>query len=561
MTSILDVRTVVFSYVISNLICMVVIAVLWRHDRRHFPGLGFWLADFVIQWGAVLLIALRGWIPDVLSMTGSNTLIVGGTVLLYEGLSRFVGRRVAQVHNVILVGVFSAAHAFLAFVQPNLTARTILLSLALLGICGQCAWLLLRQVDRELRSITGEARLVLVLFCLVSIVRIAIDLDLPAPSDFFHSSIYDTLVIILYQMLFVSLTFALVLMVNRRLVLDLRRDVAMRQQAEQALRASEADFREVFDNTAHGIFIINVAADGTFRIGNSNTAEEIATTFRREDVIGKSLVEVLPADTARALQANYSRCLEAGSAIAYEEEVDLPGVGRRHFLTTLAPVRDESGRFYRIIGSTLEITDRKQKEDALRLSEEKFHKAFHSSPYALMLTRHSDGWIVEANEGLTGFSGYSRAELIGQTTIDLRLWESEEQRAAMASELAAEGVIHGREYLFRRRSGEIIVGLFSADILLINGEKHILSSLSDISERKRTEMERERLIGDLEDALARVRQLSGMLPICASCKSIRDDKGYWTKIEAYLRDHSEVDFSHGLCPTCARKLYPELYNK
>jgi len=71
------------------------------------------------------------------------------------------------------------------------------------------------------------------------------------------------------------------------------------------------------------------------------------------------------------------------------------------------------------------------------------------------------------------------------------------------------------------------------------------------------EMERERLIHELQGTLSQVRKLSGMLPICASCKKIRDDKGYWTQIEAYIRDHSEAEFSHGICPECMKKLYPE----
>jgi len=63
---------------------------------------------------------------------------------------------------------------------------------------------------------------------------------------------------------------------------------------------------------------------------------------------------------------------------------------------------------------------------------------------------------------------------------------------------------------------------------------------------------------ELKDALARVKTLSGFLPICVSCKKIRDDKGYWTQVEEYLRDHSEVEFSHGLCPDCLKKLYPQI---
>jgi hypothetical protein len=70
--------------------------------------------------------------------------------------------------------------------------------------------------------------------------------------------------------------------------------------------------------------------------------------------------------------------------------------------------------------------------------------------------------------------------------------------------------------------------------------------------------ERENIILDLQDALAEVMTLRGIIPICAYCKKVRDDKGYWNQIESYIKDHSEADFSHSICPECAKKLYPDL---
>ena len=72
-------------------------------------------------------------------------------------------------------------------------------------------------------------------------------------------------------------------------------------------------------------------------------------------------------------------------------------------------------------------------------------------------------------------------------------------------------------------------------------------------------MELRRLNAELQDALAKVRTLSGLLPICSSCKKIRDDEGYWNQLEAYIQEHSNAVFSHGLCPGCAKKLYPEVF--
>jgi hypothetical protein len=67
---------------------------------------------------------------------------------------------------------------------------------------------------------------------------------------------------------------------------------------------------------------------------------------------------------------------------------------------------------------------------------------------------------------------------------------------------------------------------------------------------------REKLINELQEALANIRTLKGLIPICSSCKKVRDDKGYWQQVEVYVRDHSEAEFTHGICPDCFRKLYP-----
>lgn len=74
-------------------------------------------------------------------------------------------------------------------------------------------------------------------------------------------------------------------------------------------------------------------------------------------------------------------------------------------------------------------------------------------------------------------------------------------------------------------------------------------------------IERQHLMTELKDALSHVKQLQGLLPICSACKMIRDDKGYWSSIESYIGDHSEVQFTHSICPDCARKLYPDFCRK
>jgi hypothetical protein len=82
--------------------------------------------------------------------------------------------------------------------------------------------------------------------------------------------------------------------------------------------------------------------------------------------------------------------------------------------------------------------------------------------------------------------------------------------------------------------------------------------IREVTERKRIELEREKLIGDLQKAVADIKTLRGLLPICASCKKIRDDRGYWQNLEQYVSAHSEAQFSHSLCPECLHRLYPDI---
>ena len=83
----------------------------------------------------------------------------------------------------------------------------------------------------------------------------------------------------------------------------------------------------------------------------------------------------------------------------------------------------------------------------------------------------------------------------------------------------------------------------------------------EVEHRKQIEIQREKLIDELKEALDKVKTLSGFIPICANCKKIRDDKGYWTQVEEYVRQHSEAEFSHCICPDCIKILYPDIHDK
>ena len=117
------------------------------------------------------------------------------------------------------------------------------------------------------------------------------------------------------------------------------------------------------------------------------------------------------------------------------------------------------------------------------------------------------------------------------------------------------------EYRIKRKDGQWI-WLHDKAIAtdLESGLNYVDGVFSEITDRKEAEKERETLIQRLHLALSQVKTLQGLLPICASCKKIRDDKGYWERIEIYIRNHTEAKFSHSICPDCARNLYPEIYS-
>ena len=101
----------------------------------------------------------------------------------------------------------------------------------------------------------------------------------------------------------------------------------------------------------------------------------------------------------------------------------------------------------------------------------------------------------------------------------------------------------------------IALGLLLSIIIILFIEN------KNIFKRKQVEKERENLIAELQDAVAKIKTLSGLLPICSNCKKIRDDKGYWKQIEFYIREHSEAEFTHSMCPECAKNFYPELFQE
>ena len=140
----------------------------------------------------------------------------------------------------------------------------------------------------------------------------------------------------------------------------------------------------------------------------------------------------------------------------------------------------------RLEGFIMDISERVHVEEALKLSEEKYSKVFKTSPVAIVITRMEDGMIIDVNPGFDHIFGYSRKN-IGNTSLLMQLWANPPDRYEVVADLQKKKKVYNREYKFRHKSGEIRMGLYSAELFSIQGIPCLLSSVSDITQRKRAE--------------------------------------------------------------------------
>jgi two-component system, cell cycle sensor histidine kinase and response regulator CckA len=176
-----------------------------------------------------------------------------------------------------------------------------------------------------------------------------------------------------------------------------------------------------------------------------------------------------------------------------------------------------------------------------------------------IISKTLSGVILSWNQAAAQIYGYPAEEIIGQSAgVLVPPGRKGEFEASL------EKIRHGEHdprfdtVRIRKDGSPVEVSVTLSPIAGPTGEIIGASSIArDITARREEEAERLKLIEELTEALAHAKTLRNLLPICASCKKIRDDHGYWQQLEVYFKQHERIDFSHGLCPECARQLYPE----
>jgi len=204
---------------------------------------------------------------------------------------------------------------------------------------------------------------------------------------------------------------------------------------------------------------------------------------------------------------------------------------------------------------TEEVNDELEK---LRKSE-KHYRILMDESMDPTFSFYADGTYRYVNNAFANGVGKTLDEIIGRKIWDVFEKDEADKRFAIVKKVFTEG---------KTEEIEVRVPLPAGDTYYLTTVKPILNDVGavetvictskNITKRKLAEVALKKEHDKLLNALKEIKTLAGLLPICASCKKIRDDKGYWNQIEGYIQQHSNAQFSHAICPACAKKLYPDL---
>ncbi len=275
----------------------------------------------------------------------------------------------------------------------------------------------------------------------------------------------------------------------------IQQDVTARVEAERALRASEAQFRELVTHAPQAMLIVQ---DGRYVYGNPASLRLLNCT--EEQLIGLPALSVIAPEYHERIRERMMQAAHGSSNALIEMQV-IGFDGQSIWTESSSVPVYYQGRPAALVISQ-DITARRTAEEALRRSEEKFSKAFHVSPDAVIITRLQDGVLLDVNEGFCQITGYDAHEVLGRSTRDagIDIWEDPADRQHVVDLLTAHGVVTQFESRFRCKDGSIRIGLMAARIMDVDGEPCILSITRDITQLREAEAAQRRLQVELEHA-------------------------------------------------------------
>ena len=268
----IDLRTLYTSFVVMLVVLLAVVALIWAQTRKRFDGLFLLVVYMFVQLLGITLIALRGLIPDFASIILANGFVVGGAMLAFVGLEKFIGLKSSYVKHYVLFSMFLILHIILTYIFPSQELRNMNVALSLLIISVQNANLMFFRVPESMRKITAPMGYVFVFIVFIGIVRLLKFFFAGfSDSEYFHSGQFEVYVALMFQIACFLLIFFLVLMINRRLL--------------DEIGAQEEKFSKAFKHSPYGI-IISSLNEG--RIIEINDGYERMTGYKAADVLGRT---------------------------------------------------------------------------------------------------------------------------------------------------------------------------------------------------------------------------------------------------------------------------------
>jgi PAS domain S-box-containing protein len=274
------------------------------------------------------------------------------------------------------------------------------------------------------------------------------------------------------------------------------RDISGHKRALAALGESEARLSLIFNSARDMMALVRVEPGPVFRLMSVNrtyleSMRRAGVDVQEADLAGKTFEEVfrlfqLSPEASGNLLSHYKEAARSCKSMRYEEQLDLPN-GRYAGEVVLVPIPDATGGCAYVLFTSHDITDRQRAEAALLESEEKFSKAFRSSPDGISITDLESGRFIEVNDGYCRLYGYSREEMIGHTSLELKVWETAADRRRVTEALLAHGAVRDLEVRSLTRSGEPRVILLSAELIDLRGERCLVSVLHDVTDRVQAE--------------------------------------------------------------------------
>ncbi len=254
-------------------------------------------------------------------------------------------------------------------------------------------------------------------------------------------------------------------------------DITDQKQAEEKLRESETRYKAILDAIPDLIF--RISRDGEYLDFKGEGAN---LTIPPEGIIGKNFRDVLPPDVVAMSQEAIAKSLDTKILQTCEYQLPTPLGMRDYEARLVASGKDE------VLAIVRDITERKEAEAALQRLAQKYSKAFRCSPNPITISTLKEGRYIEVNDSFVRLSGYEREEAIGHTAFELNIWVNRSDRAKLLQQLQINGVVRDLEFEFRRKSGEIGIGLVSAEVIDLDGVSCILSVNHDITQRKQAEI-------------------------------------------------------------------------